>query len=167
MRQLLVLNQTHTQQISTRELLNDIINNEHVHTVFQPIVDLNRRTIHGYEALIRGPERYRRFFSPLPLFEAAQTPTKLEVQMEIMCRKVSIRQYAELGLREKLFLNISPNALMNPDFETGKTLPVPTKEYNITPEQVVIEVTEQQKTHNYRCRRCHHPLSRYGFYGCS
>lgn len=146
MHQLLVIDKVDVQ-VATRDFLSDIIQNELVHTVFQPIIDLNRRTIHGYEALIRGPENTE-YFSPLPLFEAAQAH-KLEVQMEIMCRKVSIRQYAELGLREKLFLNISPSALMNPDFKTGKTQQY-LQEYGITPEQVVIEVTEQQKTYNYR-----------------
>jgi len=145
MHQLFVLDQIH-KEVRTIDILNDIIRHENVHTVFQPIVDLNRRTILGYEALIRGPVDTD-YFRPIQLFEAAQAH-KLEVQMEIMCRKVSIRQYAELGLKEKLFLNISPTALMNPDFKKGKTLQY-LQEYAINPEQVVIEVTEQQKTHNY------------------
>ena len=145
MPQLLVRDQPHTE-ISHVDILHDIIRQENVHTVFQPIVDLNRRIIHGYEALIRGPENTE-YYRPIPLFEAAQAHN-LEVQMEIMCRKVSIREYAELGLKEKLFLNISPHALMNSDFKKGKTLQY-LQEYRISPEQVVIEVTEQQKTHNY------------------
>ncbi|MES2624910.1 MAG: bifunctional diguanylate cyclase/phosphodiesterase [Pseudomonadota bacterium] len=146
MQQLFVLDQINPE-VRPYDILRDIILHEDVHTVFQPIVDLNGRSIHGYEALIRGPENTE-YFRPIALFDAAITH-KLEVQLEIMCRKVSIREYAALGLSEKLFLNISPTALMNPDFKKGKTLQY-LEEYEISPEQVVIEVTEQQKTHNYR-----------------
>ncbi len=145
MRQSFILDQLHPI-VRNVDVLRDIILNENVHAVFQPIVDISKRTIHGYEALIRGPEKSD-YFSPLPLFEAALAH-ELEVELEIMCRKVSIRRYAELGLKEKLFLNISPAALLNPDFKKGKTLKY-LKEFSISPEQVVIEVTEQQRTHNY------------------
>ncbi|MDT8397502.1 MAG: GGDEF domain-containing protein [Pseudomonadales bacterium] len=130
-----------------RDELHRIIAGEQLHTLFQPIVDLRAGTILGYEALIRGPA-HSLLHKPIRLFEEAASHG-LETELEILCRKISIRTYAELGLQAKLFLNISPNALVNPGFRKGKTLRY-LQEYGIKPERVVIEVTEQQKTHGYR-----------------
>jgi diguanylate cyclase (GGDEF)-like protein len=129
------------------ELVRDIIARERVQAVFQPIVDLKRRAILGYEALTRGPEDTP-FHKPIALFGAA-IKLGLESELEIVCRKNSIRAFAKLGLDAKLFLNISPGALTNPGFKKGKTLRY-LEEFGISPERVVIEVTEQHKTQGYR-----------------
>lgn len=129
------------------ELVRDIIARERVQAVFQPIIDLRKRAILGYESLTRGPEDTP-YHKPIALFEAA-TRLGLESELEIVCRKNSIRAFAELGLDAKLFLNISPGALTHPGFKKGKTLRY-LEEFAISPERVVIEVTEQHKTRGYR-----------------
>lgn len=132
---------------ATAELFRDIIATERVHSVFQPIVDIRRHSILGYEALIRGPEGSP-YARPIQLFNAAAA-LGLSSELEIMCRKNSIREYAELGLPARLFLNISPAALLDPAFKKGKTLQY-LQEFGIHPDQVVIELTEQQQTKGYR-----------------
>src|SRR5688572_29056693 len=106
------------KQAADDELVRDIIARERVQAVFQPIIDLKKRTILGYESLTRGPEDTS-FHKPIALFEAA-TRLGLESELEIVCRKNSIRAFAKLGLDAKLFLNISPGALTNPGFKKGK-----------------------------------------------
>jgi diguanylate cyclase (GGDEF)-like protein len=133
--------------LPNRELVRDIIADERVDAVFQPIIDLKKRAILGYEALTRGPQDTP-LHKPLALFEAA-TALGLETELEILCRKNSIRAFARLALDAKLFLNISPGALTNPGFKKGKTLRY-LEEFGISPERVVIEVTEQHKTRGYR-----------------
>src|SRR5688500_20247814 len=86
----------------------EILASENVYAVFQPIVDLKKQVILGYEALIRGPEDTV-FFKPINLFETANQ-LGLDTELEIMCRTVSIGQYAELKLVTRLFHHISPDA---------------------------------------------------------
>src|SRR5687768_6999759 len=112
------------------DAFREILATENVYPVFQPIVDLKRQTILGYEALIRGPEETV-FFRPINLFETANK-LGFGAELEIMCRKVSIRQYAVLKPGARLFLNISPSALADPNFKKGATLRC-LEEYGISP----------------------------------
>jgi len=130
--------------------LTEIINQRHLTSLFQPIVCLSSQSIFSFEALIRGPSNSV-FHSPINLFSYAEQ-FELDMQLEHACRHTSIRRYAELKLPQKLFLNISPNVLLHPDFKKGETLRY-LAEHNIPPELVVIEVTEQQPTENYETMR--------------
>ena len=80
-----------------------------------------RRRIVGYEGLIRGPSDSA-LHSPLNLFEAAEQCQQL-LALERACRQVTLRRFAELRLQKgALFLNISPQALLDPAFRPGETL---------------------------------------------
>jgi len=133
-----------------KDQLTEIINQNRLTSLFQPIVCLSSQSIFSFEALIRGPSNSV-FHSPINLFSYAEQ-FELDMQLEHACRHTSIRQYAELKLPQKLFLNISPNVLLHPDFKKGETLRY-LAEHNISPESVVIEVTEQQPTENYETMR--------------
>ncbi len=76
----------------------------------------------------------------------------LSLKLEHACRKVSIREYAALNLPQKLFLNVSPHVLLNPDFQTGETLRF-LKDKGIPAQSVVIEITEQQLIDDYDSMR--------------
>jgi len=135
------------QQFRSSSMLQDIIRNELLYPVFQPIVNVRLQQILGYEALIRGPEDSP-YFEPMQLFSAA-SEIGMDVELEVLCRKCSIREFVQLGLRGKLFLNISPGALLDPAFRKGRTLQY-LQQYNISPERVVIEITEQHETKGYQ-----------------
>lgn len=121
------------------EIFDDIIVNRRLTSWFQPIVNLGNGAIIGYEALVRGPSDSL-LHSPGNLFNAAFQTNRL-TELETLCRDVNIECFANLKLSGKLFLNISPKALLNPDFPSGFTLQTLAR-YGIDPNNVVIELTE-------------------------
>ncbi len=122
-----------------KNLLNHLISHEQLIVQFQPIASLDKQVIYGYEGLIRGPD-HSPLREPSVLFEAAAAHERLR-DMDFLCRKLIIRQFAELELPGRLFININPITLFTSSFSHDHTLTY-LKRYAIDPERVVIEVTE-------------------------
>ncbi|RZG02227.1 GGDEF domain-containing protein [Pseudoalteromonas sp. CO348] len=123
-------------------VLNTIIKEKAVFTLFQPIYDLAKRQILGFEALSRGMSGSL-LESPGKLFAIASKQERLS-ELEIICREAAIKQFVSLNLPGKLFLNVSPKALLDPSHPKGETRHL-TEVYGLDPKRVVIEVTEQDK----------------------
>ncbi|MCG7555060.1 bifunctional diguanylate cyclase/phosphodiesterase [Pseudoalteromonas sp. Of11M-6] len=123
-------------------VLNTIIKEKAVFTLFQPIYDLAKRQILGFEALSRGMSGSL-LESPDKLFAIASKLERLS-ELEIICREAAIKQFVSLNLPGKLFLNVSPKALLDPSHPKGETKHL-TEVYGLDPKRVVIEVTEQDK----------------------
>jgi diguanylate cyclase (GGDEF)-like protein len=117
---------------------------------FQPIISLTKRKIMGYEALIRGPSDSP-LHSPFNLFETAER-YNLSTRLEFLCREITIARYASLKINEKLFINVTPGVLTEPDFKTGETLRF-IDQFGVDPRFVVIELTEHQPTDDYKLMR--------------
>ncbi|HEB03472.1 MAG TPA: GGDEF domain-containing protein, partial [Halomonas sp.] len=130
--------------------LNHIIAAEELHVLFQPIVDANQQAIYGYEALIRGPKTSP-LHSPLRLFDVA-TQTGQLVELDLLCRRLAIRRFAELELPGLLFLNVMPLTIVERDFREGLTLGF-IRESGLPAERVVIELTEHVPIHDYELMR--------------
>ena len=130
--------------------LQDIIEHQKLSSLFQPIVSLANKDIYAYEALIRGPSDSS-LHNPLNLFSAAERFGET-LALEQACRKVSIRQFSELHLSKKLFLNVSPEVLLDPNFKKGETLAF-LNQLGVSASRVVIEITEHQPTDNYQLMR--------------
>lgn len=130
--------------------LSDIISHQNLSVVFQPILDNNEANILGYEALIRGPINSP-LHSPIALFEEAKKQNRL-VELEYLCRELSILQFKKLNLPGKLFLNASPETLFQPNFKSGHTLKLLEK-MGLPPCRVVIELTEHSPLENYELVR--------------
>ncbi|MGM0543849.1 MAG: bifunctional diguanylate cyclase/phosphodiesterase [Pseudomonadota bacterium] len=130
--------------------LDRIIRAEDLQVLFQPIVDASQQAIYGYEALIRGP-RSSPLHSPLRLFEVA-TQAGLLVELDLLCRRLAIRRFAELGLPHLLFLNVMPLTIVERDFQEGLTLGF-IRESGLPAERVVIELTEHVPIHDYQLMR--------------
>lgn len=120
--------------------LSKIIDKEKIKAVFQPICNISTHQVHGFEALSRGPE-HSPLFSPVPLFKTAAYEGRLS-ELETLCRRISIQQFKKSQLPGKLFLNISPKALLDPNHAKGLTLSL-VQELGLNPAQVVIELSEQ------------------------
>ena len=131
---------TVTEQLSA---LSAILAQRGVHSLFQPIVCLSERRILGYEALSRGPSNSP-LHSPLNLFAIARQAGRL-TELEVACRESACRRFSEQGLDGKLFLNVSPESLLEPQYESGRTLKL-LQALGLPPSRVVIELTEQSPT---------------------
>lgn len=97
--------------------LQKIIHAENLTALFQPVIDLNSAEIFGYEGLIRGPSDSP-LHSPSCLFKAAME-CDLLYEIESLCHKVLIGEFDRLRLPGKLFLNVSPEALIRHEPEKG------------------------------------------------
>lgn len=126
--------------------LNEILAGRQLNALFQPIINMQRGDIVGYEGLIRGPSDSP-LHSPMNLFKVARAHG-LSVEIEHMCRRVVLERFAELGLPGKLFLNVSPEMLLQPRARHGETLGY-IDEVGIHPDRVIIELTENQPTYDY------------------
>jgi|TARA_B110000116_G_scaffold88365_1_gene76835 EAL domain-containing protein (putative c-di-GMP-specific phosphodiesterase class I) len=130
-----------TQTNTAFKLLDQILDLEEIHTLLQPIYNLPSGEILGYEALTRGPEGSG-LESPLHLFKVAEKHGKLS-ELELLCRKKSIQRFAELQLPGRLFINVSPNTLLDPEHPHGETVRL-LENVGLQLDRVVIEITEGQ-----------------------
>jgi diguanylate cyclase (GGDEF)-like protein len=135
---------TVTEQLSA---LSAILAQRGVHSLFQPIVCLSERRVLGYEALSRGPSNSP-LHSPLNLFAIARQAGRLS-ELEVLCRETACRRFSELQLDGKLFLNVSPESLLEPHYPSGRTLKM-LEAVGLPPSRVVIELTEQTPTDDFQ-----------------
>ncbi|MDR3482271.1 MAG: GGDEF domain-containing protein [Burkholderiaceae bacterium] len=126
--------------------LHEIIERRQLSALFQPIIHMQTGEIVGYEGLIRGPSDSP-LHSPLNLFKVARA-ANLTVQVEHLCRRIVLEKFTELSLPGKLFLNVSPECLLQPAAKHGETLGF-IHDIGINPERVIIELTENQPTYDY------------------
>ncbi|MFO7729059.1 MAG: bifunctional diguanylate cyclase/phosphodiesterase [Desulfonatronovibrio sp.] len=126
--------------------LRSIIEEPKIKVVLQPIMDFRTNRILGWESLARGPENSQ-FHTPLALFDFAEE-TGLLFSLEKTCREQAVRGIGPLEHGQKLFLNIHPQTLADPNFKTGETMRLLEK-YNMTPDNVVFEITERHSTKNF------------------
>jgi len=135
---------------NTRSAVLAILEQRKLSAVFQPILDLDGEEFVGFEGLIRGPANTQ-LHSPVNLFCAAQQ-CGLSLEIEMLCRQVVLETFAQLKLPGRLFLNISPSVLTHPSFKNGQTLEH-MRRLGIRPDQVTIEITENQRTDDIKLMR--------------
>ena len=141
-----------------RERLTRAIQQRAISTVFQPIIDLNTRTIVGYEALSRGPAGTL-IENPEVIFELARD-FNMVWQLETLCIE-NIKPYLnELCSRGCLFFNLESQFIQQL-YMRGTTV---FDTFFSCHQNVVIEVTERSAIRDYRTfRRTLHDLKRMGF----
>jgi diguanylate cyclase (GGDEF)-like protein len=147
---------TVSENRSVPDLLAHILENQSLSAVFQPIVDMSNGQLIGYEGLIRGPE-HSPLYSPINLFRAARE-NNLTWELEKLCREVILAKFAELALPGKIFLNISPEYLIHSRQTFLDQLEF-LKKIALHPDRIVLELTENQATHDYQQMR--HVLQHY------
>ncbi len=141
-------------------LLERLILEESLSTVYEPIVSLSHRQTIGYEALSRGPGGGP-LASPMVCFNIAQR-CGLDFELDTVCRRLALRNARGLREDELLFLNILPSSVHDLDFsETGMLRSL--DELGISPGQIVFEISERQTIGNYtRFREAVHAMVELG-----
>ncbi|ABW18546.1 GGDEF domain-containing protein [Alkaliphilus oremlandii] len=123
-----------------KNILSNIIKNEAIKTVFQPIISLRDASVFGYEALSRGPEGTM-MQNPEFLFNCAIQYDMLW-ELELLCRTKSFEAMNKAQIKEKLFLNVNPNIINDVKFRKGFTKNYISK-FSLQPENIIFEITEK------------------------
>jgi EAL domain-containing protein (putative c-di-GMP-specific phosphodiesterase class I) len=89
----------------------ELVHEQRVASVYQPLVDLYSDEIVGYEALARGPAGSS-LARPVDLFAAARTEG-LEVEIERECQRAALQGALAVGMApgQSLFVNFEPRML--------------------------------------------------------
>jgi EAL domain-containing protein (putative c-di-GMP-specific phosphodiesterase class I) len=132
--------------MQARTSLQEVLLEERLATVFQPVFDLKSRGVLGYEALTRGPLGTV-FHMPTRLFDLAAT-SDLVFELDRKCRRRALQAAAKLPPQTKLFINVFPSTLYDPDFR-GPVLGRQLQALGIRPERLVLEITEKYAIENY------------------
>jgi EAL domain-containing protein (putative c-di-GMP-specific phosphodiesterase class I) len=134
------------RELQDRCELQEVLLADQLSTVFQPIVELRSRRALGYEALSRGPAGSV-FQMPLRLFEMA-AEADLVFELDRKCRRRALVSAAALPHGAKLFVNVFPSAMYDPEFQ-GQALVALAQAHGLTPDRVVLEITEKSAIENY------------------
>jgi len=129
-----------------RKRLFELVLSRQIYSVYEPIVEVETRTVFGYEALARGPEGSE-LHSPLALFATA-TEQDLLFQLDCLCRQSGLRGARDLPGGAKLFLNVRPTTIHDPAFRAEaitKTL----EACGLRPSDMVFEISEQESIGNF------------------
>ena len=119
--------------------LEQVLNENRIQLVFQPIINLADGSVFGYEALSRGPIGTR-LESADALFSAAAAVGATQ-RLEHVCRFGSIAAAADIPSGCFLFLNVSPRALE--EQKDGLSREV-IEQMRLAQERVVLEISEKQ-----------------------
>lgn len=134
-----------TRRAHRQELLETILD-QRIYSVYEPIVEVSSRTVFGYESLARGPERSR-FHSPAALFAAAQE-FGLVFELDCACRESGLRGAMDFPSGTKLFLNILPTTIHDPNFREDRLIETLEKR-RLSPRDVVFEISEQESIRSF------------------
>ena len=138
-------------RLLARERLLDIILRERVVTAFQPIMGLGPdRTVLGFEALSRGPkgtglERADDLFG-------SATEHQLLVELDRLCRRRALLSSGRIPTNAKIFVNTLPATIRDPQFR-GRPLIEFLDKAQVSPDRIVIEITEKLVIENYNLFR--------------
>jgi EAL domain-containing protein (putative c-di-GMP-specific phosphodiesterase class I)/GGDEF domain-containing protein len=133
-------------EFQTRCRLQDVLLGNQITSVFQPIVHLQTGAIHGLEALSRGPAGTHQH-SPVNMFETARA-CDLTFELDQHCRRRALRTAHDLPLPYRLFINVVPASMYDTDFQ-GTSLIRLLEGLGLSPERIVLEVSEQYAIENY------------------
>lgn len=140
------------QEFNKNEELLNVIQTNRMQTFFQPILSLNTGATIGYEILNR-PEATKSFPTTDSFYDYVGESEHI-FMVESFIRNLALKRYHEQvkQLQENkdsfIFLNIHPQVLADPNHQARTTINLLAK-HNISPKQVVLELTEKKAGINY------------------
>jgi EAL domain-containing protein (putative c-di-GMP-specific phosphodiesterase class I) len=129
-----------------RRQLFELVLEGRVTSVYEPIVEVATRTVFGYEALARGPEGSE-LHSPAALFATASEEDLL-FQLDGLCRQSALYGARDLPGGAKLFLNVRPTTIHDPNFR-AEALCRTLEHCRLRPTDLVFEISEQESIANF------------------
>jgi EAL domain-containing protein (putative c-di-GMP-specific phosphodiesterase class I) len=129
-----------------RKQIFELVLERQIYSVYEPIVEVSTRTVFGYEALARGPDGTE-LHSPATLFAMA-TEQDLVFQLDCLCRQSGLDGARDLPGGAKLFLNVRPSTIHDPNFR-AEALERTLQRCGLAPSDVVFEISEQESIANF------------------
>ena len=126
--------------------LQEILTNARLMTLLQPVLDLVKGRVMGYEALSRGPSNSP-LHAPQALFRVAELHG-LQAALDWACVRMALKTFARLNLPGQLFVNLSPGSLLDPTFGPDAFLGA-LGTAGMASNRVVIEITENASALDY------------------
>lgn len=147
----LAAHQRQAEEIGILERLQDILLREKVITAYQPIYRMKdyrpkEGMVMGFEALSRGP-RGSGLEDAETLFEEARKHD-LEIELDRLCRRRALLSSGRIPSTAKIFVNTLPATIRDPQFR-GKALIEFLEKAQVSPDRIVIEITEKRVIANY------------------
>lgn len=105
---------------------------------YQPIVDVDRKTVFAHEALIRGPS------GESAMTVMAQVNYVNRYRFDQACRVKAIKGASMLQIQEHISINFLPNAIFKPELCIRTTLEA-AKAHGFPLERIIFEVTEGER----------------------
>ncbi|WP_068673488.1 EAL domain-containing protein [Oceanobacillus sp. Castelsardo] len=118
--------------------IDELIKQEEFYHFFQPLYNINTEQVVGYEALFRSSL----FSNPQEAFQAAKKNNQLyELELKNIKKAIYTLVHSEVMTDKiKLFLNIFPSTIMQPDFL--EILDKIILEAKLRKEQIILELNE-------------------------
>ncbi len=132
------------ENLKRKEQLKQIIANENIYSVFQPIVYLKDKKLLGYEALAVGPEQS--YFESTESIFAFAYEIDMNLELDRLCRHKTLVGAQSLSKPYYLFINTAPAAILDPQL---KKLPNLVKKYGLDLNRLVLEITERSAIGNF------------------
>jgi diguanylate cyclase (GGDEF)-like protein len=141
--------------------LRELIAEGEMGVAFQPIWDVDRCNVLAYEALARPADKYG-FAGPQDAFDLADRIGRAP-ELDAVCRAAILgRAGGELPADSLLFINVCPQSLDHESFSGSGFAELVTRS-GLSPERVVVEITERAVVRLDAVVAAAQELRRYGF----
>jgi diguanylate cyclase (GGDEF)-like protein len=128
--------------------LQDVLDQQRLAPVYQPIINLAEHSIYGYESLIRGPQGTA-LHTADTLFAAAHTE-QLRIDLELAAARQGLQQFFARRGQGKLFINMSASVLVHYFLRSGEArFPAVFSHTKLPLSSIVIELTEHERIAHY------------------
>jgi diguanylate cyclase (GGDEF)-like protein len=122
------------------QALHQLLQDQQMDIVFQPIWDVKNHRLLAVEALSRPASKYG-FSGPQELFDVAER-TGYEAELDLLSISAILKRIDSLPKDIKLFINLCPHSLGNELFAGDKLMNM-VRDAGLTPESVTLEITER------------------------
>ena len=124
-----------------------VLNHRALQIVFQPLVDVLKGEIYGYECLMRGLRADGSVVGPETLLEQAKNANLL-FNLDRLAREMALHQAVAAQVQGRISINFLPTAIYNPEMCLRDTVSWAQK-LGIDPARIMFEVVETENVKDF------------------
>ncbi|MCX7092777.1 MAG: EAL domain-containing protein [Methylobacter sp.] len=124
-----------------------VLNHRALQIVFQPLVDVLKGEIYGYECLMRGLRADGSVVGPETLLEQAKNANLL-FNLDRLAREMALHQAVAAKVQGRISINFLPTAIYNPEMCLRDTVSWAQK-LGIDPARIMFEVVETENVKDF------------------